>query len=607
MPTHPKLSYPKISDTELQNEVEKRFRKYKFTSDFIKKPLKELCTPPTQFKPQLPQRFVADIMHPKAPYTGLLVYHQIGSGKTCTAIQVSKTYVGKRHVFVVLPAFLENNIRDELRGPCGGYASAAQQKILDNPEKTQRVKEAKEKVYRDTNIAIDNDYTILSYHKFVAKLEARKIRLHNSLLIIDEVQNIVSETGKFYKVIRKAIDEADNIRVLLLSATPIFDQPHELAKTINLIPMKRKLPEGADFDRIFLKLRKSTSIMDKYTLTNKKKLQEFLHGYVSYYKGMPFKTFPHATVHTVKCSMEAFQYKCYNAVVLREKKSMAKHRDLFKMPNNFFIGSRMISNIAYPNRKASKSGFDDFVSNHSLKRANLKRYSIKFYKMMGKMNTCSGNIFIYSNFVEYGGLYPLRECLLANGWYDYLETVKAKGKGKIYSRRKYFAMWTSEESNAMKQMIREAYNSEDHPLRLVLGSPSLREGVSLLRVRQVHILEPYWNKSRLDQVMGRAIRFCSHKTLPRSEHTVDVYIYIATRPREAQLYREAKTGESENPLDMYSVDRYISELANLKESIVNEFTDLMKSRAIDCKLNQVINNEGLDKDNHIVCDIDTES
>ena len=48
----------------------------------------------------------------------------------------------------------------------------------------------------------------------------------------------------------------------------------------------------------------------------------------------------------------------------------------------------------------------------------------------------------------------------------------------------------------------------------MLGSPSVREGVSFKRVRQVHILEPYWNMSRYEQVIGRAIRFCSHKDLP---------------------------------------------------------------------------------------------
>lgn len=40
------------------------------------------------------------------------------------------------------------------------------------------------------------------------------------------------------------------------------------------------------------------------------------------------------------------------------------------------------------------------------------------------------------------------------------------------------------------------------------------EGLSLRNVRTVHIMEPYWNKVRTDQVKGRAVRICSHSDLP---------------------------------------------------------------------------------------------
>ena len=586
------VNYPKITDVNIIDKVDREFKKYRFKPEHVRKPQRELCTPPSDFKLQLPQRFVRDFMNPTTKYTGLLVYHQIGSGKSCTAIQVTKPYVGKRHIYIVLPAFLENNIRDELYGPCGGYGEEFDDQAVANKQ-------------------IDRDYTVLSYHKFVAKLESKKIRLDRSLIVIDEVQNIVSETGKFYSVIRTAVEKAKDVRVLLLSATPIFDQPHELAKTLNLIPRKQYLPEGPEFDKEFLRplgdkgvgsSGGNGALIDEYTIMNRSRLGDLMRGYISYYKGMPAKTFPTATIKHVFCHMETFQYKSYQAVVTREQKLIKKHSELFKMPTNFFIGSRMISNIAYPNRKASSVGYADFVQ-HSLQRKDLKRYSIKFYKLLGKLRKLTatkGNAFVYSNFVEFGGLYPLRACLLANGWYDFVATVKA---GEPVRRtRKYFAMWTSNENNDTKQLVRTSFNDASHPVRLILGSPSLREGVSLLRVRQVHILEPYWNMSRLEQVMGRAIRFCSHASLPRAEQTVDVFIYLAVRPKELNISRDAKERGSSSPLDIYSVDRYIMELAHLKSRVIREFTDVMKSTAIDCKLNLAINNEGKSKKDKIVCD-----
>ena len=570
-------NYPSVTDKNIIDKVDKEFKEYRFDEKYIRKPQKELCIPPSNFKPQLSQRFVANFMNPKSPYTGLLVYHQIGSGKTCTAIQVSKPYIGKRKIFFIVPAFLKNNIRDELIGPCGGYGEANAHKI-------------------------DKDYTILSYHKFVSLIDENDINLNNSLVVVDEVQNIVSETGNFYSSVRKAVDRAKNLRILLLSATPIYDQPHELAKTLNLIPRadKDKLPEGMEFDKTFLQsiTTPGSSLIEEYTMKNKRLMVSYLNGYVSYFKGMPKKTFPEATIKIVLCPMEEFQYKSYQAVVSKEQKLIKKHSALFKMPNNFFIGSRMISNIAYPNRKAGSDGYTDFVET-SLERRYIKRYSIKFYKLLGKLSRNYGNAFIYSNFVEFGGLYPLRLCLLANGWYDFVETVKQNEK--IKSNRKYFALWTSNENNDMKQIIKTQFNNSTHPLRLILGSPSLREGVSLLRVRQVHILEPYWNLSRLEQVMGRAIRFCSHSDLPKAEQKVDVYIYLAIRPQEKEIYRSLKDEADVSPLEKYSVDRYIMKLAELKGRIVDEFTDLMKATAVDCKLNVVINNEGKKHDEKIVC------
>lgn len=53
------------------------------------------------------------------------------------------------------------------------------------------------------------------------------------------------------------------------------------------------------------------------------------------------------------------------------------------------------------------------------------------------------------------------------------------------------------------------------------------EGISLKCCRSVHIMEPYWNNVRLDQVKGRAIRICSHKDLPYEQRTVDIYTYYS--------------------------------------------------------------------------------
>ena len=69
------------------------------------------------------------------------------------------------------------------------------------------------------------------------------------------------------------------------------------------------------------------------------------------------------------------------------------------------------------------------------------------------------------------------------------------------------------------------------------------EGISLTCVRQVHILEPFWNYVRIDQVLGRAIRMKSHEQLPKEERNVEQYLYLSTLPQGINLesvYRSLK-------------------------------------------------------------------
>jgi superfamily II DNA or RNA helicase len=91
-------------------------------------------------------------------------------------------------------------------------------------------------------------------------------------------------------------------------------------------------------------------------------------------------------------------------------------------------------------------------------------------------------------------------------------------------------------------------------IKVVLISQAGSEGLDFKGIRQVHILEPYWNFSRIAQILGRAVRYCSHKALPEEQRSVDAYIYLATHPNEA-----------------LTVDQYIAKLAHQKSKIIQEF------------------------------------
>lgn len=556
-----KLDYPAIDDDNFQKKIAKIFSKFKI----IKRPsFKEICFP-DKFTFQLPQLFVSEFINPNTPYKGLLLCHKIGAGKTCAAVQIAEQWKHKKKIMFVCPASLIGNFYKELRTQCAGeeYISNKERKLLVSYEPgSENYNDLLAKIEK----RINKYYQIMSYNKFVDLSNRKKLNLDNVLLIIDEVQNVVSEHGSYYTTFIKEIKNAPkNMRVVIMSATPIFDKPIELGLTINLLRTKEKemIPINPRFNEIFLKSKKDKNDNITYEIKNVNKLRRLLMGYISFYQGAPEYAFPKKIVKIVKCRMSSYQYSCYKTI--EEGEGGLKSGDILKLPNNFFIGSRMISNIAYPNKLINEDGYHEFKGK-SVKE-DLEKYSIKFYKILNKIKICKGPCFVYSNFREYGGIQPFIKVLESNGFKNFNHYGPGKNR---------FAIWSGDENISTKDYTRDYFNKKENEdgslIKVILGSPAIKEGVSLLRVRQVHIMEPYWNMSRLDQVMGRAVRFCSHKDIPAEKREVIIYLYIATDPNNKRL----------------TVDKHILNLAYSKNKLTKEFEDVIKESAVDNYLFQNI-------------------
>jgi hypothetical protein len=116
------------------------------------------------------------------------------------------------------------------------------------------------------------------------------------------------------------------------------------------------------------------------------------------------------------------------------------------------------------------------------------------------------------------------------------------------------------------------------------------EGISLENVRQVHLMEPYWNYVRLEQVKGRAIRICSHKMLPYDQRTVEVYTYIS-RFSEAQKTGNPRKVDKTLTIkdDNKTSDESIFSISNDKRKLSDSLFGAMKAAAVDCELNTAEN------------------
>ena len=128
------------------------------------------------------------------------------------------------------------------------------------------------------------------------------------------------------------------------------------------------------------------------------------------------------------------------------------------------------------------------------------------------------------------------------------------------------------------------------------------EGITLKNVRAVHLMEPYWHPVRFEQVIGRAVRICSHENLPEVEQKVVVYIYLM-RFTEKQLKGDSEAKEEGNKKPLVSTlimkndrskdktrvitsDEKLYEIANIKKKINSSILHAIKESSIDCKVHK---------------------
>jgi hypothetical protein len=545
-------SYPDIDDPSFQQLIKEKFKNFEIPS---RKPsFKEICFP-EQFKHQLPQGFVGQFINPKTDYKGLLVYHRIGAGKTCAAVLIALAWCAIRRVIFIVPASLIGNVYKEFRSECAGS------KYMTTRER-ERLKKLKVGSYdydmliNEVNKRIDKDIHILSFHKYVRAVRDGRMNLKNSLVIVDEVQNVVSEKGSTYNTIYNSfLESPPSTRIVVMSATPIFDKPVELALTLNLLKPKKPIPVGAQFNELFLKKHKDTFIMQNVNL-----FKQYVRGYVSYSPGAPSHAFPEKKFKVIKCKMSSFQYDSYKTVMNNHAKF--DFEDILNLSNDFFIGARMMSNVCFPNKKIGIRGFQSW-SSQKTKLEKIERYSTKIHKFLKIIKNVKGPNILYSNFRGYGGIESTITALKSNGYKNILE----HGPGK-----KRYGVWSGEESMKDKEYTRDIYNQPENvdgsKLHVMLLSPAGKEGLSLLRTSTLTILEPYWNSSRIDQIIGRGIRFCSHKDMPKDKRVVKVYLLLAVLPSSKKK----------------SIDQYIYETMNSKNKLMEQFYKAMEQSSVDYKL-----------------------
>ena len=273
-----------------------------------------------------------------------------------------------------------------------------------------------------------------------------------------------------------------------------------------------------------------------------------------------------------------------------------------------------------------------------LSPAGLMQCSPKFAKILENLKNAEnrGLHLVYSAFRTLEGIGVLKLVLEANGFTEF----KLKKTGDTwsivdvdtpdYARKPKFVLYTGTETAEEKEVIRNIYNSNwnfvpatitekltaiykatvpgtpetesgnnyyGEIIKILMITSSGAEGINLENTRFVHVVEPYWHMVRVDQVVGRARRICSHKNLPEQFRTIKVFLYMSkfsdkqkfnrdnvgimnrdtSRLKEAK--RGAKTGET-----AITTDEVLYEIAVIKDRLTKQLLKAVKESSVDCSI-----------------------
>ena len=470
----------------------------------------------------------------KLENNSVVAAHSMGSGKTLTALlaaeKAQKKYPNE-HVTAIVPASLVSNMKDQA-------------------------------VQHGVDLDMDR-FEVTTYDK--ASNDVNRLRQKNhSLIIVDEAHKLRNKDTKRSSQIEKVLKSSR--KSLLLSGTPSYNKPEDIAVLVNKAAGTKILPDTAkDFEDRFIGRRKvEPGLFAKHVLgvepgevtylKNQGELREVLNKYIDAYDAQEHNAgdFPTAHHRIIKVNMSPEQKRMYKFLE-DDMPAPIKWKIRLGLPlskkessnlNAFSTGVRQVSNSTKP---YSQNPDREPLSPKQLKMADSieeKMLSDKNYRGIS-----------YSNYIE-SGLKPLSE--------------------ELHRRGISHAIYDGSLSQREKDSVVDKYNKGE--IKQLLISSSGAEGLNTKGTKLVQVMEPHFNKSKIDQVVARAVRYKSHEHLPEEERHVDVEHYHSIMEPgiiDKVIGQKTKT-----------IDEYLHEASETKDKLRSDIMALTKAAGI--KMNRYL-------------------
>jgi len=290
-----------------------------------------------------------------------------------------------------------------------------------------------------------------------------------NMLIVDEAHNLRAPKSKKKESVVACAATAS--KVLLLSATPIVNNTMDLANLIAMVHGYSQ-PDYTPF-------RNKDQIPVEYIYSQlRNRVSVFMREDAD-------KDFPRRIDHQIDIPMTPQFYRTYRNIEMNKEAEMAAYGIKSQA---FYSGLRtaLLKQLG-DSADQSKVGVVVGLVEESVQQG--------------------GKIVVYSNFVS-SGTQQIAEWLKQQGT-PYVEVT-----GKTSAKRRREAV--------------DMYNSDQVQVMLISGAGG--EGLDLKATRDIVIMDPPWNMSKLEQAIGRAIRRGSHSALPECDRYVNVYTLYLYKP-----------------------------------------------------------------------------
>lgn len=478
------------------------------------------------------QRLAANYINPKSPYNSILLYMNVGTGKTLASIAIAENFIKYTDMKILVITKNEDLVKNyiaEILTVCSNYTSKSEIEEFRKASSSEKISLLKNWYPRIKK------YNFRHHEEFKKSALKGEIKnLSNKIIIIDEVHKMIGNKG--YEVLMQLLSKSVNYRLVILSATPVFDNIVDIFQISNLFQIKTKNNQFSTDEPSLLKdgyIKRMTDIEnvsifkdDKsiFSITSKglSQLKKLMKGHVIYMKSSP-DNFPKliqtgkkisvagytSDIALVECKMHPYQEERY-----------IKWYEALKSTKDFNRNLEHASNMIYPDYKEKlyigNAGFDLYVNEmkntNIFRELEIRKYSTKLYNLLQNIRNSKGKICIYSSYINDDGIAIIQQMLKANGIDKFITLT-----GNV----------TAQTRKIQIEKFNDPKNDRGTQIKILLFSSVLAEGISLKSIREMHIFEPAWNMASLDQVIGRAYRTNSHSRLPPEDRTVKIFRYCA--------------------------------------------------------------------------------